>query len=70
MPPYPNLFPSLSEAEITLAKSRRLISPLTGVIRSVEELPLDLEDAADLSIFGRMHDYVAQSSLDAEGHIG
>src|SRR5262245_466829 len=51
MSPCLKLLAPLSEAEITLAKSRKLISPLTGVIRSVEEVPLDLEDAADVCIF-------------------
>ncbi|MFN0087839.1 MAG: YcaO-like family protein, partial [Blastocatellia bacterium] len=40
-----------NEAAVTLAKSRRLISPLTGVIRSVEEVPLNEEDAAEISLF-------------------
>jgi ribosomal protein S12 methylthiotransferase accessory factor len=42
---------SSSGAQATLSKSRRLISPITGIIRSVEEIPLNLEDAAEVSIF-------------------
>ncbi|MCI0391367.1 MAG: YcaO-like family protein [Acidobacteria bacterium] len=51
MAPHLNLFASLSEAEITLAKSRKLISPLTGVIHSVEEVTLDPEDEAEVNVF-------------------
>ena len=51
MPATRLLAQSSSGVQATLAKSLRLISPITGIIRSVEEIPLNLEDAAEVSIF-------------------